>query len=134
MEQIESSTCKMCYTSTIGTFRNCIIVETCKQSSREAMQMTIDAVHLYTDPTIVLSWIRTQPHRLKYFVSNKVIQITDLTSIFEWHHINSKDNPADPLSRVLFVYDLNRNNIWWCGLDFLHGDVDFLNNWDCLNT
>ncbi|GFS50645.1 uncharacterized protein TNCV_2042261 [Trichonephila clavipes] len=69
----------------------------------EAMQMTIDAVPLYTDSTIVLSWMRTQPYRLKCFVANRVIQITDLPSIFEWHHINSKDNAADPLSRGLSV-------------------------------
>ncbi|GFY54935.1 uncharacterized protein TNIN_155981 [Trichonephila inaurata madagascariensis] len=93
--------------------------------------MTIDAVHLYTDSTIVLSWIRTQPHCLKCFVANRVIQITDLTSTFEWHHINSEENPADPLSRGLSVDDLNGNNIWWCGPDFLHRDVDFLNNRDC---
>ncbi|GFX23631.1 uncharacterized protein TNCV_3595731 [Trichonephila clavipes] len=62
------------------------------------------------------------------------IQITDLTNTFEWHHINSKDNPADPLSRGLPVDDLNGNNIWWCSPDILHRDVDFLNNWDCLNT
>ncbi|GFY59733.1 integrase catalytic domain-containing protein [Trichonephila inaurata madagascariensis] len=100
----------------------------------EAMQMTIDAVHLYTDSSIVLSWIRTQPHRLKCFVANRVIQITDLTSKFEWPLINSKENPADPLSRGLSIHDLNGNNIWWCGPDFLHRDVDFLNNWDCSNT
>ncbi|GFV87670.1 pro-Pol polyprotein [Trichonephila clavipes] len=98
------------------------------------MQITIDAVHLYTDSTIVLSWIRTQPHRLKCFVANRVIQITDLTSTFEWHHINSKEIPADPFSRGLTVVDLNRNNIWWCGPDFLHRDIKFLNNWDCVQT
>ncbi|GFW46428.1 integrase catalytic domain-containing protein [Trichonephila clavipes] len=79
----------------------------------EAIQMTIDAVPLCTDSTIVLSWIRTQPHRLKCFVANRVIQITDLTSTFEWHHINSKEKPADPLSRGLSVDELNRNNIWF---------------------
>ncbi|GFW74523.1 pro-Pol polyprotein [Trichonephila clavipes] len=98
------------------------------------MQMPIDAVHLYTDSTSVLSWIRTQPHRLKCFVANRAIQITDVTSTFEWHHINSKDNPADPLSRGLSVDDLNGNNIWWRGSDCLHSDVDCLNNWDCSNT
>ncbi|GFX06115.1 pro-Pol polyprotein [Trichonephila clavipes] len=98
------------------------------------MQMTVDAMHLYTDSTIVLSWIRTQPHRLKSFVANRVIQITDLNSTFEWQHINSKNNPAGPLAKGLSVDDLNGYNIWWCGPDFLHRDVDFLNNWDCSNT
>ncbi|GFY00631.1 reverse transcriptase domain-containing protein [Trichonephila clavipes] len=113
----------------LSTFVNKVL-----EREREAMQMTIDTVHLYTDSTIVLSWIRTQPHRLKCFVANRVMQTTDLTNTFEWHHINSKDNPADPLSRGLSVDDLNRNNNWWCGSNFLHRDVDFLNNWDCSNT
>ncbi|GFV09852.1 integrase catalytic domain-containing protein [Trichonephila clavipes] len=95
------------------TFRSCITVETCKQGSRGNANDYRCYDYLYTDSTIVLSWIRTQPHRLKCFVVNRVVQITDFTSTFEWHHINSKDNPADPLSRGLSVDDLNRNNIWW---------------------
>ncbi|GFU19656.1 hypothetical protein TNCV_2814391 [Trichonephila clavipes] len=54
-----------------------------------------------------------------------------ISHTFEWHHINLKDNPTDPLSRGLSVEDLNGNNIWWRGPDCLHSVVDFLNNWEC---
>ncbi|GFY74840.1 hypothetical protein TNIN_370191 [Trichonephila inaurata madagascariensis] len=97
MQQIESSTCKMCYTSTLRTFRSCIIVETCKQGFRGTANDYRCSAPVYRFYYCAIR-IRTQPHRLKCFVANKVIQITDLTSTFEWHHINSKDNPADPLS------------------------------------
>ncbi|GFW09607.1 hypothetical protein TNCV_3997131 [Trichonephila clavipes] len=120
----------MCYTSTLGTFRSYIIVETCKQGSRGNANDYRCSAPVYRFYYCAIM----DKDRLKCFVANRVIQITDLTSTFEWHHINSKDNPADSLSRGLFVDYLNGNDIWWCGPDFLHRDVDFLNNWDCSNT
>ncbi|GFQ86654.1 hypothetical protein TNCT_609241 [Trichonephila clavata] len=128
MQQIESSTCStLPHLELLGA----VLLSKLENKALEAMQMTIDAVHRFHYCAIMDKV--TQPHRLKYLIANRVIQITDLTSRFKWHHINLMDNPVDSLSRGLSVDDLIRTKIWWSGPDFLHSDDDFSNNWDCSN-
>ncbi|GFY30764.1 integrase catalytic domain-containing protein [Trichonephila clavipes] len=43
------------------------------------LQLPIHKIWMWTDSTIVLAWIKTEPHKLKTFVSNKVAEIQGLS-------------------------------------------------------
>lgn len=43
-------------------------------------RLNIKTVYLFTDSTVVLSWLRTPPHKPKVFVANRVVQILEVTS------------------------------------------------------
>lgn len=56
-------------------------------------------IHAWTDSSIVLSWLNSQPNRWKTFVANRVTEIISSLEPSQWAHVSSKDNPADCASR-----------------------------------
>jgi hypothetical protein len=79
----------------------------------------IDSVHLWTDSTLVLIWLQDIPTRWNTYVANRVSEIQDITSNFVWHHVSSRDNPADILSRGTSSEELWYNSQWWNGPSWL---------------
>ncbi|GFW81136.1 integrase catalytic domain-containing protein [Trichonephila clavipes] len=70
-----------------------------------------------TDSTIALAWIKTEPHKLKTFVRNRVAEIQALSNDYHWKHVSSKNNPADLISRGCNVDELLKNEMWFSGPD-----------------
>ena len=56
-------------------------------------------LHLWSDSKDVLFWIRAIPARWQTFVANHCSQIQKLVPQAYWHHVATKDNPADLVSR-----------------------------------
>lgn len=86
----------------------------------------VDQVFCWTDSTIVIHWIRRQPHELQTFVSNRISFIQSNTKIDQWRHVRSKDNPADKLSRGQLPGEFLKNKIWKSGPTWL---LQPENNW-----
>ncbi|GFY02626.1 integrase catalytic domain-containing protein [Trichonephila clavipes] len=84
-----------------------------------ALQMKTPPVYLWSDSTIVLAWIQKEPNLLKTFVANRVATIQHLINAEQWHHVSSKQNPADLISRGLDPSSLLNNSLWWNGRQFL---------------
>ena len=55
--------------------------------------------HYWTDSLVSWHWIRTDPFKLKTFLSNRVSSIQNLSSPASWQHCPGSSNPADILSR-----------------------------------
>lgn len=70
---------------------------------------------LFVDSSPVLYWIRKSPSNLKTYVAHRVSDIQERTDIRRWKYVNTKENPADLLSRGVRPRDLVANNLW------LHG-------------
>lgn len=87
-----------------------------------SISVTVNDIFYYTDSTIVLAWISTEPNQLKTFVSNRIAEIQQLTDISKWRHINSKENPADIISRGVSPEQLTKSDIWWHGPSWLSQD------------
>lgn len=90
------------------------------QKVTESMNIDFDRVHFWSDSTITLCWIKGSPAKWKTYVANRVSEIQRLTEVERWHHVPSKDNPADLISRGLSVRDLISNRLWWEGPDWLN--------------
>lgn len=53
----------------------------------------------YSDSNIVLACINYELTKLVGYVATRIIKMHNCSSNFKWFYINSKENPADGLSR-----------------------------------
>ncbi|XP_075990340.1 uncharacterized protein LOC142985992 [Anticarsia gemmatalis] len=84
----------------------------------EAMRIPASQIFSWTDSTIVLSWLQGDPTRWQTFVRNRVITIIDNIGS-KWFHVQSKDNPADVVSRGMLLTELKNCRLWWKGPEWL---------------
>lgn len=63
--------------------------------------------------------IKAPSSKWKTFVANRVAEIQNLTSISEWNHVKSQDNPVDLISRGLTSSQIIRCALWWHGPKWL---------------
>lgn len=85
-----------------------------------ALKIEFDRVYFWSDSSITLHWINTEPNLLKTFVANRVSEIQTLTDRKRWFHIPSDDNPADALSRGQLPLEFLENKLWLYGPNFLN--------------
>ena len=84
----------------------------------------IQNVFFWTDPTLVLQYLRNKRHRFKVYVENSVTEILDMMTAPQWHHIGSEENLSDICSRrIAKVHELSNEigslNSWYKGPNFL---------------
>ena len=85
----------------------------------ESTTLDISDVHLWTDSADVLFWLKDHPSRWIVFVANRCSEIHTSQRHALWHHVRSKDNPADVLSRGISPSELKDHHLWWKGPAFL---------------
>lgn len=88
-----------------------------------SIKFKIKNVYYWTDSSIVLSWIRSDPLKYKIFIANRISEIQELSRSSQWRHVNTKQNPADVVSRGSSIKNLKNNSLWWHGPPFLLQDV-----------
>ena len=74
----------------------------------------INSVHMWSDSQIVLHWLNSDK-KLKQFVSNRVIEITNTCPAQWWNYCPSADNPVDLLTRGVSLSTLQASTIWTQG-------------------
>ncbi|XP_043246453.1 uncharacterized protein LOC122393996 [Amphibalanus amphitrite] len=84
------------------------------------LDATFDSFHMWTDSTVVLSFIRNRTTRFKTYVANRLAYIHDGSEVAEWAHVPSKLNPADVGSRGCYPSGLGP---WLRGPEFLDGEA-----------
>ena len=57
-----------------------------------ALNITISESYLWTDSSIVLTWIQGPPNKWKIFVGNRVALIQEETASASWRHVPSQSN------------------------------------------
>lgn len=87
-----------------------------------ALNMEISEIICWTDSTIVLAWLASDPSKWNSFVSHRVAEIQENKLINTWNHVSSEENPADLISRGCGVNNLIKSKIWWQGPAWLKGD------------
>lgn len=85
----------------------------------QALDLEVDKVHLWSDSTITLQWINTQPYLLKTFVANHVSQIRNISDPMNWRYASTKQNAADCISRGQMPTEFIQNHIWMQGPEWL---------------
>lgn len=82
-------------------------------------KIKISCINLWSDSQVALGWLRSHPSRWSVFVSNRVAEIQNLTSNWQWRYVASDDNPADHASRGIQPNEIKFNKTWWQGPAFL---------------
>lgn len=86
---------------------------------KNILNLKIDKTFHWSDSQIVLCWLNQHPNRWTTFVVNRVTAVQNVSSISEWHHVKSAENPADIISRGIPASQLVNHDLWWNGPAFL---------------
>ncbi len=71
------------------------------------LNIPLHMVYPWTDSAIVLGWLKKMPHAIsEVFIRNRIYAIQEALPQTMWHHVTSKDNPADIASRGWPVTEL----------------------------
>uniref|UniRef100_A0A6P7H6S0 Uncharacterized protein LOC114347780 n=1 Tax=Diabrotica virgifera virgifera TaxID=50390 RepID=A0A6P7H6S0_DIAVI len=92
----------------------------------QTLTISFSRIYAWSDSTVVLHWINSQPYKWKTFVSNRISYIQDRVASKHWRYIPSSLNSADHGSRGLFPEDFLNTPVWWVGHEFLCTTED---NW-----
>lgn len=84
-----------------------------------SLQLQIDNTYYWTDSTIVLAWISSPASRWKTFVGHHVSEIKEMSSVSQWRHISTSENPADIVSRGCSSTQITESKLWWNGPKWL---------------
>ena len=84
----------------------------------EELGIKIKQRFLWSNSATVLRWIRSEPRTRQIYVSHRLGEIGELTTISEWRWVPTDLNPADYATR--WVNDpLNSQSPWFAGPEFL---------------
>lgn len=72
---------------------------------------TFDSVIAFTDSTVVLQWIRSEPSKWRIFIANRISQIQENPPSKHWRHVAGEENPADVLFRWTTLEGLFSHNL-----------------------
>ncbi|XP_076302125.1 uncharacterized protein LOC143220345, partial [Lasioglossum baleicum] len=86
---------------------------------RREQRITVDEVHLWSDSTVALAWLRGEPFRWNTYVANRVSEFQTTVPDVRLHHVGTKDNPADCASRGTSSAQLRDHPLWWHGPGWL---------------
>ncbi|XP_036346423.1 uncharacterized protein LOC118755704 [Rhagoletis pomonella] len=82
-------------------------------------------LYAWTDSTITLAWIQAHPSKWMTFIANRVADIQEIPPPECWNHGRSELNPSDCASRGITPSELQRQQLWWSGPEFLRSDDQF---------
>ncbi|XP_052785982.1 uncharacterized protein LOC128221411 [Mya arenaria] len=81
------------------------------------LKIKLKAKIVMSDSQCVLHWIHSQK-KLPVFIENRIKEIRTHSDI-SFQYVNTKDNPADILSRGCTIGEIQRSNLWWNGPKWL---------------
>ncbi|GFW19476.1 transposable element Tcb2 transposase [Trichonephila clavipes] len=90
----------------------------CKHLS-ELFSDICSEIHLWSDSSIVIYWIKNNSRVWKPFVSNRISEIHNLTNPSCWQHCPGKSNSDGRLTRGFPFQNLTKDDLWWYGPKWL---------------
>lgn len=94
----------------------------------QTLELAYTPIYLWTDSSIVYTWINNHPSKWKEYVHNRVCLIQETLPQAQWKLVPGQDNPADCASRGLTPIELSEHNLWWKGPSWLTQEKTF---WPC---
>lgn len=85
----------------------------------KTLNLTDTPVYLWTDSSIVHTWVNNHSSKWKEYVHNRVITLHELVPHAQWKLVPGQDNPADCASRGLTPLELFKHPLWWNGPPWL---------------
>ena len=89
------------------------------KKAAHGLKTTINESYLWTDSSIILTWIQSPPNKWKIFVGNRLAIIQEETASATWIHVPTQSNPADLISRGVELMTLSICTLWCKGPQWL---------------
>ena len=86
---------------------------------KKLLGLALEQFYQWSDSLPVIYIIKAPHRKLDDYTSRKAAQIRACTTIANWRHIPTGDNPADILSRGASMKELLKCSLWWSGPEFL---------------
>eukprot|EP00057_Strongylocentrotus_purpuratus_P005721 XP_003731624.1 PREDICTED: uncharacterized protein LOC100894126 [Strongylocentrotus purpuratus] len=86
---------------------------------RRELDLPLKDSVFWTDSMIVLAYIKNEDKRFHTFIANRLSMIHSASDVKQWHHVNTKENPADDVSRGMSARDLVASERWLHGPKFI---------------
>ena len=77
-----------------------------------------------TDSTISLCWLHQDQRPLQISVRNSVIDVRRFSSLDDWYHVASEDNPSDIATRPVLVEEIKGDSDWFKGRPWMRGPAN----------
>ncbi|XP_073946598.1 uncharacterized protein [Choristoneura fumiferana] len=90
---------------------------------RDEQRFKSKQTYYWTDSTTVLYWLRNENRNYKEYIANRLGEIDELTSCFDWRYVPSQMNIAD-LATKKTQYKLHNDCNWFKGPAFLYFKED----------
>ena len=87
------------------------------------LEVPVSRIRCFTDSKIVLAWLAKPANSWKTFVGNRVSSIQSELKKASWHHVKSRENPADLNSRGLAWAELDQSTLWWSGPSWINDET-----------
>ena len=88
-----------------------------RKEIENALTVRVDNTFMWTDSSTVLQWLLSL-EKQPVFVTNRVAEILELTTMDDWNYVKSSENPADAGTRGRSANSL-RDSPWLEGPSFL---------------
>ena len=88
-----------------------------KKHVEDSLEYEVGNVFMWSDNSTVIQWLHST-EKQPVFVANRVNEILELTTVDQWNHVASANNPADAVTRGLSIEEL-RSSQWLEGPSFL---------------
>ena len=88
-----------------------------KRHAEAALTLAIEKVYMWSDSSTVLQWLHS-PEKQLVFVANRISEILDASTVDEWAHVSSTNNPADVVTRGMSIDEL-KSSAWINGPECL---------------
>lgn len=109
------------------TAASVLVSISCMLEKELQRDLKIDNVFFWTDSLIVLCYLKMTGKRFDKFVANRVARILEGSTPQQWHHVSSKENPADLASRGIRPYQDEKVEKWLNGPEFLRNSSETWN-------
>ena len=96
-----------------------------------ALKISHSDCHAWSDSEIVLHWLYSDNPTENSFVDDYIAHIHELAAGIQWHHVPTKENPADLATRKIQASALAESRLWWEGPLWLSENDDL---WPPLRT
>ncbi|GFY56156.1 integrase catalytic domain-containing protein, partial [Trichonephila inaurata madagascariensis] len=96
--------------------------------------LSIHKTIAWTDSTITLAWLKTEPYRWQPFVAYRVSKIQTTIPSVEWCHVSGIDNPADLGTRGLLPSQLLAHDQWIQGPLWLNQPMNEMSSYKIPET
>ena len=94
-----------------------------KQLVRRELHLVVRDVYFWTDSISILHYVRSTAKRYQVFVANRIATIQAGSDPLQWRHVPTSCNPADLTSRGALPSQVDADDMWFKGPDFLWSDV-----------